>query len=296
MDIQQMRYYVQLYEDRSFTKAANNSFISQQGLSRLIKSIEDKYNVNFFRRSPKGIEPTHEGRIMYETCKKILCEFDEMIVHFSNVADTDYFIRLGVTSLICCDELSKQIAAYHNVYPNVRMEFIALGYYDCERYLDNNYVDFCMTVKPDSCMKYQFKHIWTESFVLYMNKKHYLASKEKVYMNDLIDEEFVLLSKDTKGGKLVCTAIKDKGYYPKVILFTSQMSLAFEYICNNNVVGILPRYVVPQAYKQRNDLVCVKIADFECKCDMGIIYLKDKQMTKQEYDFIYYLANIVNLE
>ncbi|HOO26901.1 MAG TPA: LysR family transcriptional regulator [Lachnospiraceae bacterium] len=51
MDIMQMRCYMQLYEDRSFTKAASRMFISQQGLSRIIKSMEDEYQVSFFHRT-----------------------------------------------------------------------------------------------------------------------------------------------------------------------------------------------------------------------------------------------------
>ncbi len=41
MDFQQMRYFLQVYEERSLSSAAMKLFISQQGLSKSILSMGD---------------------------------------------------------------------------------------------------------------------------------------------------------------------------------------------------------------------------------------------------------------
>lgn len=63
MDIDAMRYFVELVRDGSFNKAAKRLFISQQGLNRAITSLESKLGVTLVERGPSGVAPTAEGRI-----------------------------------------------------------------------------------------------------------------------------------------------------------------------------------------------------------------------------------------
>lgn len=62
MRIESLNYFLEIVKWGSFTRAAENLYVSQQGLSRAIKALEGDLDVMLFRRSDKHISLTEEGR------------------------------------------------------------------------------------------------------------------------------------------------------------------------------------------------------------------------------------------
>ena len=65
MDIGTLEYFVSVYLHRNITKAAIELNISQQGLSKLIKALEDEVNAVLFTRISSGVVPTVYGDCLY---------------------------------------------------------------------------------------------------------------------------------------------------------------------------------------------------------------------------------------
>lgn len=72
LDEKQLRYFMKLYEVRSMHKAAEELYISQQGLSKSIQSLESDLRVKLFRRSVSGVIPTESGDYFYEESRHLL--------------------------------------------------------------------------------------------------------------------------------------------------------------------------------------------------------------------------------
>ena len=51
----QMRYFISVVETGSFTKAAEECYISQSAISQQIKSLEDELDVKLLRRNKKSL-------------------------------------------------------------------------------------------------------------------------------------------------------------------------------------------------------------------------------------------------
>ena len=58
MNKKQLEYFVETYRCRNIQAAADNLYISHQGLSRVIRSLEDELGQALFVRSNRGLEPT----------------------------------------------------------------------------------------------------------------------------------------------------------------------------------------------------------------------------------------------
>jgi DNA-binding transcriptional LysR family regulator len=72
MEIRQLEYFLQAYQDRSFGRAAEHLFISQQGLSKTIRRLENELRVELFTRSRTGIEPTEAGVALYDKALELM--------------------------------------------------------------------------------------------------------------------------------------------------------------------------------------------------------------------------------
>lgn len=62
MNLLHLKYAVIVAETNSMTKAAEMLFTAQPNLSRAIKELESGLGITIFRRTPKGIFPTPQGR------------------------------------------------------------------------------------------------------------------------------------------------------------------------------------------------------------------------------------------
>ena len=72
-----MNYVLEVYKTQSFSKAAQNLYISQPALSAAIKKIENKVGAPLFDRSVSPIQLTECGEEYIRTAKKILDLEDE---------------------------------------------------------------------------------------------------------------------------------------------------------------------------------------------------------------------------
>ncbi|MEP4486731.1 MAG: LysR family transcriptional regulator [Halioglobus sp.] len=75
--LQQLRYFVAVYEEGSITAGAERAFATQQGLSMQIKDLEERFDAVLFERAAKGVHPTEMGRRFYKYATKILKEVAE---------------------------------------------------------------------------------------------------------------------------------------------------------------------------------------------------------------------------
>lgn len=92
MDARSLRYFVQVSDSRSFSKAANFLRIGQPALSRCIQHLEAELGVQLFQRTRHGVELTLAGQILRTRSKAILDQFgqlsDEVRAHANNVTGT----------------------------------------------------------------------------------------------------------------------------------------------------------------------------------------------------------------
>ena len=58
MNRKQLEYFIEAYRCRNIQMAANHLYITHQGLSRVIRSLEEELGETLFLRSNRGLEPT----------------------------------------------------------------------------------------------------------------------------------------------------------------------------------------------------------------------------------------------
>ncbi len=77
MRFKSLEYYKVLIECGSFTQAAENLFISQQGLSKAISDLEKRLGVPLLAREGREISPTEEGELLLAFADDVLGKYAE---------------------------------------------------------------------------------------------------------------------------------------------------------------------------------------------------------------------------
>lgn len=69
MNINQVKYFVTVYEQGSISTAARGHNISAQAVSKAISDLEREYGQKLFDRTNSGVSPTVQGRAFYQKAK-----------------------------------------------------------------------------------------------------------------------------------------------------------------------------------------------------------------------------------
>lgn len=76
MDLRSLRYFKQVADSRSFSKAAAQLRVGQPALSRSVHLLELELGVQLLRRSSRGVEVTQAGQLLWRRAKEMLDRFD----------------------------------------------------------------------------------------------------------------------------------------------------------------------------------------------------------------------------
>jgi DNA-binding transcriptional LysR family regulator len=123
-DFRQLRYFVAVAEELSFTRAAQRLHISQPPLSQQIQALELDLGTRLFDRDKRNVALTEPGRILLEQARQILTKAEEARVHVSDAAaGFSGVLRLAYTVSVTFHRALPQILLRFGQFaPKVRME------------------------------------------------------------------------------------------------------------------------------------------------------------------------------
>ncbi len=122
MELRHLRYFLAVGEALSFTKAASQLRIAQPALSRQVQDLEEEIGVDLFKRSPRGVTLTAEGRLFLEEAREALKRADESVEKVRALARGEYGeLHVGYAPSPTVEILPPALAAYQKAFPRVRV-------------------------------------------------------------------------------------------------------------------------------------------------------------------------------
>lgn len=78
LNIQHLRYAIEVEKTESISQAAENLYMGQPNLSKAVRELENSLGITIFKRSSRGVVPTAEGREFLHYARSILAQVDEV--------------------------------------------------------------------------------------------------------------------------------------------------------------------------------------------------------------------------
>ncbi len=115
MEFKQLKSFIAVVECQSFTKAAQNLFLSQPSISTHIQKLEEELHSRLIIRTTKNIEITPRGMELYECACEIMKRWDNLLLHWDS--ETKKIIRLGASTIPSAYILPELLPAYGKEHP-----------------------------------------------------------------------------------------------------------------------------------------------------------------------------------
>jgi LysR family tcuABC transcriptional regulator len=95
MDLRQLRYFAQIVESGSLSKASRQLFIAQPALSQQLCKLETEVGKPLLTRSSKGVAPTDNGLALYHHARFMLRQLEQAL----SIARRESAVMQGMVSV-----------------------------------------------------------------------------------------------------------------------------------------------------------------------------------------------------
>lgn len=149
MKLQQLRYFVAVYEVGSITGGAERAHATQSGLSMQIKDLEYQLKGSLFKRSASGVTPTPMGNQFYTHATQILRSVEEakqaMRAAGQKLTGT---IRAGLIPTLTRSILPSTLISMSTDYPLVETKILEAYSDQLTQDVAQNILDFAIVPAP----------------------------------------------------------------------------------------------------------------------------------------------------
>ncbi|MCD8015535.1 MAG: LysR family transcriptional regulator [Lachnospiraceae bacterium] len=250
MTIQMLRCFVSVAKHLSFSKAAEELFITQPAVTHQIQMLETELDVRLLDRTKRSVELTPSGISFYGDAADILERISLAVEH---VHDADVFketLHVGCQTTLQMDLLPRIYEKYRECCPDIYVNTIELSVDNRGRLIQSREFDVAFLTKDcaDNLKDFRYYPLYSGKFCCIVPASHRLAESAKVSADDLAGEVLILL--DT----LLCppemnqiqtemrrTCLNSKFYRSTSSLYTMLM------IRGGLGIAVMPDFVCPPA-------------------------------------------------
>ena len=136
MRLERLPCFIDLYETRSYTKAAQKNFLSQTSVTQFVNGLEEEFGVKLFDRSTLPIQPTAAGRQLYHDAKLLWRQYQRLKAVLPRLEKEEAApIRLCYTSQIDLKILLPFVRQFKAFHPEVAFEVELCSFRDASQLL-----------------------------------------------------------------------------------------------------------------------------------------------------------------
>ncbi|MFD2682615.1 LysR family transcriptional regulator [Bacillus seohaeanensis] len=287
MDIQHLKYLVEVAKHKNFTKASQSLHVSQPSISKMIKSLEAELQVTLLDRSERKVELTDAGKLVFEQAVKILQMVEDVhssvneLVHIKKGT-----INMGLMPTLGVMLFPSVIAGFKKEYPQIDIQMAEASGKLLERKVLEGEVDLGITVLPVHSEMFESIPLLKEELVVIADPEHWLSERKFVSLSDLENEDLILFTEEFVLHDVVKQACLESGIEPNVVNESSLWDIVGEMVVAQFGISIVPLSV---ANRFKGRVSVVSITSPTVNWELALIYRKNKYLSYATREFIAYI-------
>lgn len=260
MKLTQIEYFIAVCECGSFSRAAEKCHISQPGISKAIRELEEECGVALFQRNRNNIQITRRGRILLEHARQFQNHYRNLCQVVRTLGTGKALIRIGIATMRGNTIFPQIHGAFLKSHPQITIETVEETTKVLYELLDRQEIDFALCVtnrlpeEPSHCLLLRKSYL-----KLFVRQDHPLAQKEAVDLQELRNIPLVLFSDHFDQTAYIRRMFAQSGVHPWILHQTTQVFIILEYIRSEGAAGFLTEEIA----QQEPDLHALSVRQFQ---------------------------------
>jgi LysR family hydrogen peroxide-inducible transcriptional activator len=245
MEIHQLRYFVAVAEEGSFSRAAAREHVAQPSLSQQIQKLEAEMDQRLFDRLSRSVVVTEAGKCLLEYARKILVEIAESRRCLDDLKhDIAGRLAIGAIPTMAPYVLPELIGKFQIRYPRVDLEILEDTTESLALRLEDGTLDIAIMSTCQQSPALERHPLGKEALLVLLPNRHRLAKKKKISWSDLQAEKFLLLHEVHCLSAQVCELLSTYNLRPELALRGAQLATIARMVATGMGVSLVPQMMV----------------------------------------------------
>ena len=289
IEFRHLRYFQALSKELHFKKAADKLYISQPGLSRQIKQLEELIGAPLFERDKKHVDLTEAGRYFEKESKFLLNALENMVTQTTNIASgAEGELKIGFVGSAMQNVIPNLIIESTKDNPGLSFSFEEMrNAQQVERLLSNEIdLGFVRLDKVPDGLK--LDKIYEDTFSLVLPKDHFLTNENFKNIKQVSEESFILFQPTYSPAyyRKILSICADQGFKPNIVHNSVHASTIYRLVEHKLGISIVPTSL-KDGYNM--NVKFIELTKIKQKAELSLLYSEKNRnpALKNLLDIIY---------
>lgn len=245
MQLHTIHRFLQLCEDKNMLRCSERLNISQQGLSRHIRAMEDELGVSLFARNSRGVSLTPEGEMVLPYFEEIWRQYDCACAALRSRNESQP-MHLGFTFSSTYATGLNFVLNYQTLHPEASIQISSMSNDSCEQRLLEGTLDAALITYPEHADQFETVLVFESPVCAVLNRGHHLAGRSSVNLDDLAGETIFMPNGQYRMRQLFDACFQhmhsrfknvfssgEHTEYIKLPISVPGVALTFDFLCGN---------------------------------------------------------------
>jgi len=243
LNLKQLKVFYYVAKNLSFTRAAEDLFITQPAVTMQISALERQYGLRLFSRKKNELSLTEAGKVLYPYAERVMeIGFEAERALFNLKANPHGVLRLGTTKTIARYLLTPYILRFQVAFPRVRIkvdegssEEMAMSVL----YGRNDLAIVGRIPYEDRLEAIPFPDHETDELFLAVPPDHPLSTADEVDLREIADVPLILRERGSGTRHVILQCFEQQGLSPRILLEAGNVDFIKDLIQQGAGVGVL---------------------------------------------------------
>lgn len=214
MNTSHLKTFLKVASNESFTRAAQDLFVTQPTVTHHIQSLEEELGYQLFVRSSSSIRLTAEGKKLVRKADALFRLIDDIkgstAGREKGLGGT---LNIAASSVMGSYFMPPVLKAVLEEYPNIDIRLHFGTAYSIATWVQNAFVDVGFAPRSPGFAKLKFTSLLVEPCVLATSAQRYTAFGTELEKGNCADQPFILREKGTKAHDVAMRWLKKQAWY-----------------------------------------------------------------------------------
>jgi DNA-binding transcriptional LysR family regulator len=287
MDLHQLFVFTKVVEHKSFSKAAEDIFLSQSTVSSHIQALERTLNVSLFDRVGRENILTPAGERLYQWALKLLLLKDQALLDIKEGAtELRGIIRISASSVPGQFMIPRMVKKFRMLYPKAAFHINQSSSKNVAEKVLNGSVDFGILGEKYDNDKLCYIPLLKEHLVLITSQQSDI--KGPVDIQNLLSYPFIMRNSDSGTNSLIERFLKKHNIAKdqlNIVAFTENGQSLVQFVLQDIGIAIISE-MAAREYYDRKLLKIHEINGFDDERYFYLVYNKNKTQSMLSKLFI----------
>ena len=276
LELRHFTYFLAVAEELHFRKAAEKLFISQPGLSRQIKQMEEILETQLFERDKKKVSLTPAGHYLKKEVSYVLNHLANVERQLKLLGDGNRGeLRIGFLGSAMQEVIPNLLLKIKDNFPGVKTSLEELSNNAQVDAVLNDSLDIGFVRLSRVPNTLEMETIYKDTFSLVLPERYPILTREFEGMHQFADDDFILFSQDYSPlyYDTIMSICQDAGFKPKISHKSVHAQTIFKLVENHLGIAIVPT-ALQNGFQMR--VKFIELKNIPQRAELSVIWKKEQ--------------------